>query len=1164
MECSQCHAGNPEEAKFCMSCGSPLQLRCPQCSQVLPSGSAFCIQCGFRLAPGAAEAASARPASRPAEAANPSVGAEGERRQATLVFSDLSGYTAMNERLDPEEVESLMRRLKAQANEIVTRHGGIINQFVGDEVVALFGVASAHEDDPVRAVHAAQELHSAVRATSPEVEQRVGQPLRMHTGINTGLVLAQARDSRDGTYGITGDTINTCARLAAIAGADVILVGPDTQRLIAPYFETEPLEPVELKGKAHRVTPYRIAGASKAQSRFEAAVLRGLTRYVGRDQELHALAASFQRASLGQGEVVCVVGEAGLGKSRLIHEFRQLLAQERSNLVIGRCTLDGANWAYFPFLDLLKRWFGFAETDSPAQMLAKAQDSVLALDPALEPHLPAILHLLSIPGPLALPADIAPEAVQRKVMDALKALLDAAGRERPVVMILEDLHWIDPASEAVLEQYVQAAANRKVLLLASFRPEYRPKWGHYGHVATVGLKPIGVQATAEMLASRIGVVQVPAELAALVHAKTEGNPFFTEELALAMLEEGLVRREAGRTVLDRPAAELRLPDTVQAVVRSRLDRLGESQREVLRVASVVGREFTETLLNRLREGAAGLPEHLLDLKRLELILEKSLHPELAFMFKHAITHEVVYQSLLLRRRKTLHKLVGLGIEELYAARLPEFYDMLAHHFDQGEVWDKAVQYLVSAGAKARRNQVVSVAMRHLGRAQEILDSHAPEVSWQVRFNLHFERGQAFGDLGQMVFAQKDLKRATDLARGQDDTAHFTAGTQYVYAASLAGAFDEAMAAADEMEAALKDKPELRVVLLANSVLISIVRGRLDRTLRDEERFKALQSHLATSPIAHLAGFPLGLLTRWRGDFAQCEQVLRPLLGQLKDTATADGYLHTVFFYALAVGEQGRLQQAKRVLEEGLQYCDRIGERYVKPKLKNCLAWVYRELGQPDAAIRYNTQALHDVQQVIGPGTTHLFEVIGQSRVDLAEGHLQKDEPDAALEQLEIVYAKRNEPDYEFARNRWMARCIITLGEVWLQKGDCAQVRRYLAELGENAWVERFPFKKYQVRSGRLLGNLLAAEGHMQEAESALRQALDKAVAVGNPTQLWKTHEALAGLYARLKRPADAREQYRRAYDVVKRMADGLEDPALKQTFLDFPPIRSLAGQAGVA
>lgn len=1164
MECPKCHTESPDSAKFCMGCGSPLQLRCPQCAQALPPGAAFCTQCGFRLAPGGAEAAGTTSPARPTEGDGPSVGAEGERRQVTIVFSDLSGYTAMNERLDPEEVESLMRRLKAQANEIITRHGGIINQFVGDEVVALFGVTSAHEDDPVRAVRAAQELHSAVRATSPDVEQRVGQPLRMHTGINTGLVLAQARDSRDGTYGITGDTINTGARLAAIAGADVILAGPDTQRLIAPYFDMEVLEPVELKGKAHRITPYRIAGTSKAKSRFEAALLRGLTRYVGREEELHALSESFERAGRGQGEVVCVVGEAGLGKSRLIHEFRQLLPQERSNLVLGRCTLDGANWAYFPFLDLLKRWFGFAETDGPAQMLAKARGIVLALDPALEPHLPAVLHLLSIPGALALPEGIAPEAVQRKVMDALKALLDAASRERPVVMILEDLHWIDPASEAVLEQYVQAAANRKVLLLASFRPEYRPKWGHYGHVVTVGLKPVGVQATADMLASRIGVVQVPEELAALVHAKTEGNPFFTEELALAMLEEGSVRREAGRTVLARPAAELHLPDTVQAVVRSRLDRLEESQREVLRLASVVGREFTETLLIRLQDGDSGLPEHLLDLKRLELILEKSLHPELAFMFKHAITHEVVYQSLLLRRRKTLHRLVGLCIEELYAARLPEFYEMLAHHFDQGEVWDKAVIYLVHAGAKARRNQVVTVAMRQLGRAQEILDAQAPEVSWQVRYNLHFERGQAYGDLAQLVFSKDELKRAAELARGRDDTAHFAAGANYIWMASMAGAFDEAMSAADAMEADLKDKPELRVVLLANSVLISVVRGRLDRVLRDEARFKTLQSHLSSSPLAALAGFPLGLITRWRGDFAQCEQVLKPLLVQMKDTATADAYLHIVFFYALSVGEQGRLQEAKRLLEDGLEYCERVGERYARPKLKNCLAWVYRELGQPDAAIRYNSQALHDVQQAIGPGTTHLFEVIGQSRVDLAEGHLQQDEPDAALEQLDIVYGKRDEPDYEFARNRWMARCMLTLGEVWLRKGDCAQARRYLGELGENAWVERYPFKKYQVRSGRLLGRLLAAEGKPAEAESALRQALDKAVQVGNPTQLWKTHQALGDLYQRMERSAEAQLQFRRAYEVVRGIADGLDEPALKQGFLDSPTIRSLAAQAGPA
>ncbi|MCH8883446.1 MAG: zinc ribbon domain-containing protein, partial [SAR324 cluster bacterium] len=322
MTCPHCQHDNREGAAFCGGCGAPLHQSCPRCGSENPPGQKFCDACGQDLSQPSTQSGSS-PARRPlSEPATAPASSAGERRQATVLFSDLSGFTAMSEQLDPEEVEGLMRRLKDRAVEIVEAQGGIVSQFVGDEVLALFGIPTAHEDDPVRAVRAALSLHELAQQLSPEVEERIGQPLRMHTGINTGLVVTSTADARDGTVGVTGDTVNIGARLKALAEEDRILLSPATARLVGDFFETEALESAELKGKAAPVTPHRVVGETLARTRFEAAQQRGFTPYIGRERELSQLRRCLENAINGEGQYVTVVGEPGIGKSRLIYELR--------------------------------------------------------------------------------------------------------------------------------------------------------------------------------------------------------------------------------------------------------------------------------------------------------------------------------------------------------------------------------------------------------------------------------------------------------------------------------------------------------------------------------------------------------------------------------------------------------------------------------------------------------------------------------------------------------------------------------------------------------------------------------------------------------------------------------------------------------------------------
>ncbi len=381
---------------------------------------------------------------------------EGERCQATILFSDLSGYTELNEKLDPEEVQELMNRIKAKAIRIVEHHEGIVNQFVGDEILALFGIPNAHEDDPIRAVCAALELHRTVLEISKEVEPLIGRALSLHSGINTGLIVTTVWDEREGKFGVTGDSVNTGARLLSQAKGNEILVSPETHRLISPYFKVEAMKPVKLKGKAEPMIPFRILGKTKIKTRIEAAEQRGFTNFIGRNDELAKLHICLEKTIQGEGQFVTVTGDAGLGKSRLIYEFRHSLDRKIITVVQGRCQSYGISTPYLPFLDALRRGLHLNEEDSSAEMHEKVVTNITSIDPALKQYIPVFLHLLSIPSrQYPLPRELSGDKLKQTIQEALVSINTLNTKRQPMVLILEDWHWADEASDATLLKHLE-------------------------------------------------------------------------------------------------------------------------------------------------------------------------------------------------------------------------------------------------------------------------------------------------------------------------------------------------------------------------------------------------------------------------------------------------------------------------------------------------------------------------------------------------------------------------------------------------------------------------------------------------------------------------------------------------------------------------------------
>lgn len=642
---------------------------------------------------------------------SPSSISEGERKQVSVLFSDLTGFTALSEKLDPEETRQIMAGVFSRAADIVARYEGRIEKFIGDALMALFGVPAAHEDDPVRALRAALELHAAVTELAPGIEARSGVAVALHSGINTGVVVTGELRFGQGTAGPLGDTINLAARLMAAAPRGEIWVGAETRRLADAVFDFDDIGAQAFKGKAAPVAVARLRGR---RSRTLAPARSSRGAFVGRHAELGAVLGAAEKVRDGEAQVLAVRGDAGTGKTRLFGEFRARAGADLLWLE-GRAYPYAQNIPYAPLIDLLSREWGIEDTDRPDQVRSKIAAGAAAVLDSPADALQLLHHLFHLEQDAGVV--IERESFKGRLLQLVRDLLAGRIRRGPVVACLQDLQWIDQSTDSLLRALVERPPPG-VLLLVNFRPGYTPPPA----MPVIELTELSARQTRELLASLLDG-DAPEPLARFIAERSDGNPFYVEEVVNSLVETQALVHDAAGWRLARPLAEAGIPSTVRGVIAARIDRLDDVRRGVLRHAAVVGREFLYAVVAQVCDDVDTVAPSLTQLTSADLIRRHRDEPELEYIFKHALTQDVAYEGLLKGERQVLHARTARVIEAVLADRLPEFVETLAYHYLRGGVVDKAVHYLTEAGRKCVERYALAEAAAHFREAYAQLSAH---------------------------------------------------------------------------------------------------------------------------------------------------------------------------------------------------------------------------------------------------------------------------------------------------------------------------------------------------------------------------------------------------------------------------------------------------------
>jgi class 3 adenylate cyclase/tetratricopeptide (TPR) repeat protein len=1084
---------------------------------------------------------------------------EGERKAVTVLFADVAGFTRLASRLSPEDLHVLMDGCFERVSRAVHRYEGTINQFTGDGVMALFGAPIAHEDHAERAVHAALAIQAAIGEYGQALAQDKALAFRMRLGLHSGtVVVGRIGDNLRMDYTAQGDTVNLAARLEQAATPGTVLVSEATRRLAEGAFTFRALPPLALKGYDTPVPAFEVIGRRERRARVDLAAERGFTPLVGRERELAQLRQAFDRAREGHGQAVGVVAEAGVGKSRLLWEFRRMLAPEEALVLEGRCVSFGQTIPFLPIVEMLRRGLGIGEGDRD-DVVREKLDAGLRRVGVEARHAPFLASLLGVGADDPALRGVAAEAVRRFTYEALRALAVSASARRPIVFVAEDLHWVDQASQDFLRYLAEHGSRAAVMVLVTYRPGYVPPWGDRSYASQIALAPLSTADSQRVVASVLGVATLPAAVTELICQKAEGNPFYLEEITRSFVDTGILVSREGGYALARPVTPQDLPDTVQGVIMARIDRLEEARKRTIQTAAVIGREFAARLLRRIADIRERLEDSLDGLKTLEFIYEKALFPDLEYVFKHALVQDVAYGSLLRPRRRALHELVGLGIEELYADALDEHVAELAHHFAHGEVWPKAFDYARRAGDRARAIFANREAIHHYTQALEAAARMTPPADDAEILAIHEARGMVWHLLTNYDAAVADFEamqqaaaRLGDRVKEGEALCNLAGSHWWRFSEAYRGLVEKS---AREAMVIAEETGDERI--LARGLYSLAMVDQKAGALRDADaklfrsveicRRRGLRGPLVTNLTW------LGTHAMWRGDY-------RSGVDYASEGARIAGEIHEGFYELVAIAVRGNAQagrgdweQAFASLEELLQKGRERENKYGIARGINTRGRFHYDLGDFRRAIELDREGI-EVGRASKITNTEIYATI-----NLGDDHLAAGETDRARVVLTDAAERLRTGFFDSHLWKWQMRVELALGRLALRERQLDVAARHLdATL---AIAERTESRRHLAEGRLLRGELLVAAGRATDGLGELTQALTVAGEVGHPRITWEAGAALGRALGGVGREVDARAAYVTALRALGETLPRIPELRLRDTLRASEPVARLREEA---
>lgn len=1103
MRCPNCQFDNRVNAEFCIECGEKLELLCRQCGNRLAPSANFCDYCGhdFAKTQRTLHIDYSQPRTyTPKHLADKIITArstiQGERKSVTVLFADVAGFTTMSEDMDPEEIHDLISHCFVFFTDEIHRYEGTIAQFLGDGVMALFGAPIAHEDAPQRALYAAIAVQKRLKGYADQLRER-GIQFNVRIGINTGpVVVGKIGDDLTMEYTAIGDTVNLASRMESTAQPGTIKVAENTYRLTREYFEFKPLGEIAVKGRKALVRTYQVLGVGLVRDRLSAAIKRGLTNFVGRRMELDQLIQCFALAKKGQPQVAGITGEAGIGKSRLLMEWRMTTSVGEYTYLEGSCLHYGDATAYLPLLNVLRSYFHILEGEQEYLIKQKVKEKIVQLDERLVNTLPPLYDLLSLKVDDEEYMKLTPPQKKERILEALKQLLVREGQNRPLVISIEDLHWIDNASEEFLTYLIGSLVNSRILLVLLHRPEYICPWSNESFYTQIILDRLPAHHASELIQIILEGATIAPALRELVSNKAGGNPLYIEELIHSLIENGYIQKRNHDYVLIQEPSDVEVPNTIEGIIAARIDRLEDELKQTLQIASAIGKDFGFRILRKVLETAEDLESNLEYLQGLDFIHERSVFPELEYVFKHALIQEVAYNSLLRRTRRAIHEKIGKSVEELYPDRLEEFYETLAYHYSSSENLEKAHQYARLSGDKATRSHSNWEALRFYKQAIDILNKEDETYESKIKgIEVRLSMSVPMSWLG---FPEDSLQILQD---------------------------------GERLSLELGDK---RGAVNFHSImgLYFTLKGDLIQGIEHAENCYREAEEAHDTELMAQTGFDLCSAYYAAGEFSSLVEVVVRVIDRLEQTHKEHAFFSKGFntYSALlaicgaAMGYLGNFREGQALCEKGLRFALETNDPYSLVITELHCGLLFNVKGDGGDAVKHSENGIRYSEK------TQLLVLSGLLWASAGFGHLLLGHLETARNHAEKALRIQNEGiPFKLSLTYWL------LAMVNLESNDFKNARRYIEKALELS--QRNNERDLEAISKISLGRILGREEKPQydTAEEYILQGM-KGLGELN-LKAWSAHGylSLAELYAKMGQLMKARRYFEEARRMFKEM-----------------------------